>query len=334
MLVLFADDSPVYRKMVRGYLERWGFDVEVATNGAEAWQILSKSDGPRLALLDWVMPDICGPDLCRRIRSGDLGERYVYTILLTANSQSAKLLEGLQAGADDFLSKPFDPPQLEARLLVGKRILDVQRELTVARERLRYAASHDSLTGLYNRGEITAFLARELARSRREHSSVGIILADIDHFKAVNDTLGHGAGDEVLKIVAHRLRMQVRSFDGVGRYGGEEFLVILPGCNLESITRRAEQLRAAVGDLPALEGRRVTLSMGVVAADAAVDGAPNAECLLKEADAALYRAKMHGRNRVEVAPHIPESLPDLPSAHEGLSDRRSKSLSHGKVLLN
>ncbi|HZQ23851.1 MAG TPA: diguanylate cyclase [Terriglobales bacterium] len=332
MVVLFADDSPVYRKMVPGHLEGWGFQVEIACNGAEAWQLLSRPDGPRLALLDWVMPDLSGLELCRRIRSGDLGERYVYTILLTGNNQKSKLLEGLQAGADDFLTKPFDPLELQARVLAGKRILDVQRELTVARERLRYTASHDSLTGLWNRAEITASLSREIARSKREGGSIGVILGDLDHFKAVNDTLGHAAGDEVLKVVANRLRLHVRSFDGVGRYGGEEFLIILPGCNLEALCRRAEQLRAAVANLPAVQGRHVTMSMGAVATNPELDGSHSVDYLLNVADAALYRAKKHGRNCVELSALPADQSIASPSDEVDLSARAGKSQVLAKPL--
>jgi len=233
MKTLIAEDSGFYQKVLPRYLKEWGLDCVVTKNGAEAWEVLSSADGPRLALLDWVLPDIDGLELCRRIRSGDLGERYVYTILLTSNNDPDHVLEGLKAGADDFLGKPFDPAELRARLFAGKRIVEVHNELIRTRERLNYAASHDALTGLWNRGEIMSFLSRELVRGGRERRPTGVILGDIDHFKKVNDRYGHAEGDQVLKKVAEQLRVGLRTYDGVGRYGGEEFLIVLPGCTAE-----------------------------------------------------------------------------------------------------
>jgi two-component system, cell cycle response regulator len=202
-------------------------------------------------------------------------------------------LERMRAGADDYLAKPFHPPELEARLLVGKRILDPQRELTSARESLQFAATHDSLTGLINRGEIVSLIERELSRGKRESRPIGIILADIDHFKSVNDSLGHAAADAVLREVSERLKSGLRSYDGVGRYGGEEFVLILPGCDLAATVRRAQQICRRVSSA----GIRVTLNMGISILQASDDA--SVESVLNEADVALYRAKEKGRNRVE-----------------------------------
>jgi len=300
MKILLAEDSLVYQHLIGGYLKEWGFDLQIAKDGAAAWELLQAPDAPRLALLDWVLPKIEGIELCRRIRKAQAQSDYTYIVLLTGKEGKADLVEGMRSGADDYLAKPFHPPELEARLLVGKRILDLQRELISARESLRVAATYDFLTGLLNRGEIVAWLDRELVRGKRESRPVGIILADIDHFKNVNDSLGHSTGDIVLKEVAGRLKSDLRVYDGVGRYGGEEFLLILPGCDIATTVRRAEEIGRVVSAARVMSPRgtvQVTVSMGVTVAGR--DRNANVEALLNEADVALYRAKENGRNRVE-----------------------------------
>jgi two-component system cell cycle response regulator len=193
-------------------------------------------------------------------------------------------------------SSPFDELELKARLLVGKRILELQEELVSARESMRHAATHDSLTGLMNRGEIIDMLKRELERARREHRSVGVILGDIDYFKSVNDTLGHLFGDEALREVGRRLHAQLRVYDGVGRYGGEEFLMILPNCDLPNALQRANDLREIIASTPVLCSgveKSITMSMGVAVSDC--DGKNEIEVLLNQADSGLYAAKANGR---------------------------------------
>ncbi len=300
MQALVVDDSAVYRKLIGDYLRSWSFGVTLAVNGTEAWRILEQPDSPKLALLDWVLPDLDGIELCKRIRQADSSSPYVYVILLTSNEGRQNMLEAMQAGADDYLVKPFDELELKARLLVGKRILDLQDELVSARESMRHAATHDSLTGLMNRGEIFSMLERELERARREHTRVGVILCDIDRFKRVNDTLGHLFGDEALREIGRRLREQLRVYDGVGRYGGEEFLMVLPNCDLPNALMRANQLRETVAGTPVVcsgEEKLITMSMGVAVSDGG--GKQELEALLNRADAGLYAAKEKGRNRVE-----------------------------------
>lgn len=170
MQALVVDDSAVYRKLIGDQLRSWGFGVTLAETGSDAWKILEQPDSPKLALLDWVLPDLDGIELCRRIRNARSSGPYVYIILLTGKEGHQNMLDAMKAGADDYLVKPFDEMELKARLLVGKRILDLQEELVSARESMRHAATHDSLTGLMNRGEIMAMLARELERARRDHS--------------------------------------------------------------------------------------------------------------------------------------------------------------------
>ncbi len=298
MRMLLAEDSHIYRHLVEGQCKEWGFHLVVAKDGREAWKILCGPDSPRLALLDWVLPEIDGLEICRRLRERSEKLPYTYTILLTANSKKQEMLQAMDAGADDFLTKPFDPPELKARLLVGKRIVELQRRLVATNEALQFAASHDFLTGLWNRAEIIAFLRRELARSRRDRSPVAIVLADVDHFKKVNDNLGHDSGDVVLKAVACGLTHSLREYDGVGRYGGEEFLLVIPGCDLDVAFRRADQIRQSIAarPIPIASGTTtVTVSMGVTVAESSAD----LEELIGRADKALYQAKHKGRNLVE-----------------------------------
>ena len=302
MKILLVEDSPVYQHVLGGYLREWGFDFQLARDGMEAWDLLGMPDAPALVLLDWVLPGVSGVELCRSIRNGGTNERYVYTVLLTVKDEKQDLVHAMEAGADDLLVKPFDAAELKARLLAGKRILDLHEKLVLAQESFRFAATHDFLTGLWNRAEIISFLERELDRSTRERKPVGIALLDIDHFKSVNDSLGHGAGDAVLKEIGGRLRSQLRSYDGLGRYGGDELLLVLPGCDLAATTRRADDIRRAVADLPFLShpgGRPITVSMGITVAQC--PGTMDCETLLHYADLALYRAKGKGRNCIEHA---------------------------------
>jgi diguanylate cyclase (GGDEF)-like protein len=300
MQALVVDDSAVYRKLIGDHLRNWGFGATMAADGAEAKRILDQPDTPKLVLLDWVLPDIDGTELCKRIRKEGSSDTYTYVILLTGKDGRQNMLDAMQAGADDYLVKPFDELQLKARLLVGKRILDLHQQLVSARESMRHAATHDSLTMLMNRGEIVSVLERELERGHREHQPVGIVLGDIDNFKSVNDTLGHLFGDEVLRQVGHKLREELRVYDSVGRYGGEEFLMILPNCNWENSLMRADELREIIAAAPIVysgDERQITMSMGVSVSDG--DGKNDAEILLNHADAGLYTAKANGRNRVE-----------------------------------
>jgi two-component system, cell cycle response regulator len=300
MQALIVDDSAVYRKLIGDHLRSWEFAVTLAESGSKAWEILQEAESPKLVLLDWVLPDMDGTELCQRIRQAGATGPYVYVILLTSKEGQQNMLDAMTAGADDYLVKPFDELELKARLLVGKRILDLQEELVSAREAMRHAATHDSLTGLMNRGEILAMLQREIERGRRDRKPVGVILGDVDHFKSVNDTLGHLFGDEALREIGRRLRAQLRVYDGVGRYGGEEFLMILPNCDLSDALLRADELREIIASAPVTcsgKERPITMSMGV--AISTTDGKSDLEALLNQADAGLYAAKEKGRNRIE-----------------------------------
>jgi diguanylate cyclase (GGDEF)-like protein len=296
--ILLAEDSSLYRCLITEHLKAWGFDFLIARDGKEAWGLLAQQDAPRLALLDWVLPEIDGIELCRRLRSRPEGEPYTYAVLLTAKCRKEEMLEAMNAGADDFLSKPFDPLELKARLMVGQRILELQEKLVSANSALHFAATHDFLTRIWNRAEILAFLSRELVRARREATQLGIVLVDVDHFKKVNDEFGHQVGDLVLEEMARRFSRGLREYDGIGRYGGPEFLLVLPGCALSTTARRADQMRTLISTDPIRSAQgalTVSVSMGV----AAPETPETAESLLRRADIALYDAKRKGRNRVE-----------------------------------
>ncbi|MBV9181045.1 MAG: diguanylate cyclase [Acidobacteria bacterium] len=293
MKIMLVEDSAVEQRQIGDYLKAWNLEFTVVSDGAEAWSLLQSPEPPGLVLLDWMLPGLDGIELCRRIRTLGGNGNYIYTVMLTAKDRKSHLLMAMAAGADDYLAKPVDPSELRARLLVGKRILELQQSL-------RFAATHDFLTKLFNREEILGALKREIARGERERQPVTVILADLDEFKKVNDCLGHAAGDSVLKEVAERLISDLREYDFVGRYGGEEFLMILPNCSVGTGARRAEEIRCLVSNTPittTFAKVPVTVSMGVTSTEC--EGAVTVESLLQQADRALYAAKAGGRNRVE-----------------------------------
>jgi two-component system, cell cycle response regulator len=310
MRILIADDDALSLRLLERTLEREGYEVTAVQNGRRAAEHLCRQDGPRLALLDWVMPELDGPAVCREVRQ-KREQVYVHMVLLTSKESKQDVIEGLESGADDYLIKPFDPAELKARLRTGLRILQLEDRLVEAREEMRFKATYDSLTGLFNRGVIMDLLSRELSRTRREDGCTAILLGDVDHFKNVNDTLGHVPGDEVLKEIARRLLASVRLYDFVGRYGGEEFLIVLNKCNLPSALQRAEQIRQAIESAPVQTARGpvpVTMSLGILASTEW--GVLPVEELLREADVALYKAKAAGRNCVKLAsPHVPPNVP-------------------------
>jgi len=293
MKILLVEDSYIERRKVGAFLTDWGLEHVGVGSGNEAVKLLETQEPPDMVVLDWMLPGLDGIDVLRRIRKLTQGGNYIYTIMVTAKNQKKDRQIAMDAGADDYLSKPVDAAELRSRIMVGKRILDLQQSL-------RFAATHDFLTNLLNRSEILAALDREFARGGREGKPTTVILGDIDHFKRVNDTLGHAAGDEVLKEVSRRLKHDLRPYDVVGRLGGEEFLIILPGCSLTAGARRADAIRNLVGKDPIetpLGSAAVTISMGVTSTCSSRDR--SMEEFLREADVSLYAAKKNGRNRVE-----------------------------------
>jgi two-component system cell cycle response regulator len=301
MKILIADDEPVSRRILERLLAKWGYEVVSAEDGKSAWDQLNAPEAPRIALLDWMMPGRNGVDVCREMRA-NRPQPYTYILLLTAKDAKESVVEGLESGADDYLTKPFHPQELKARLRVGIRLLELEDSLVQAREAMRFKATHDALTGVWNRGTILETLEREMTRSQREGGSLGVLIGDLDHFKSVNDTYGHLTGDEVLREATARMQSCVRSYDAVGRFGGEEFLILLPGCDAAATADKAEQLRAAIGKGPVetITGPlQITISIGAVATGDWPE--ENSNQVLLMIDAALYRAKEEGRNRVVMA---------------------------------
>lgn len=310
MRILIADDELMSRRLLEKTMQRAGYEVTAVENGQLAAVELCKPEGPRLALLDWIMPELDGPGVCREVRKRK-DHSYVYMILLTSKEKKEDVVAGLESGADDYLTKPFDPEELKARLRTGKRILDLEDRLIEAREEMRFQATHDALTSLWNRGVVMELLGRELTRARRENKCTAILLGDLDHFKNVNDTYGHLAGDEVLKETARRLVSSVRSYDFVGRFGGEEFLVTLNNCDPAFGLARAEKIRKTIADRPVeTSAGAVSVSMSFGLLLSQEWGYMSVVELLHEVDTALYGAKAAGRNCVKLA--APKAEPERP----------------------
>jgi diguanylate cyclase (GGDEF)-like protein len=298
--ILVVDDSPVYRKLVEQILAAQPFTLLFARNGQEALELYRKHS-PCLIITDWMMPDLSGPELCQQIRA-DRSETYTYLIVMTSSTEKGNVVKALEAGADDYLTKPFDPGEMLARIGVGRRIIDLNRELAVQRLELQEAARTDPLTGLPNRRAIEEWASRQLRGSARHGFPFWVVLGDIDCFKSVNDTFGHDAGDIVLKTFADLLKKNTRASDMCARLGGDEFLMVLthvPGENIEATVNRFRE-QFAVLSFP-FKGKSVsvTASFGVFG----THGKDYQEfaTIIRKADQLLYEAKRSGRNLVRVA---------------------------------
>jgi diguanylate cyclase (GGDEF)-like protein len=301
MKVLIADDDALLRQMLLGQLAGAGHEYVFASNGREAWELLQR-ECIRMVIVDWMMPEVDGPELIRRIR--DAGwPGYTYIILLTARNGREDVVEGLNLGADDYMTKPFRPEELLARMGVGTRILQLEGRLSESLAREEALATRDTLTGLPNRRALAEHARIELSRAARARTSVGLIMMDLDHFKRINDQFGHAAGDAALRRVTEVLQENRRDYDFTGRWGGEEFLVVLPGTSLPQAAMVAERIRKSMEavrlDLGGPEAVELRASLGVVCAPPASPPV-NFDDLLHQADAALYRAKREGRNCVRV----------------------------------
>jgi diguanylate cyclase (GGDEF)-like protein len=304
MRVLIAEDDVTSRTLLRRVLEKWGYEVVVTADGATAWDVLRSADPPRIAVLDWMMPEMDGVEVCRRARALETRQP-PYIILLTALGEKEHLVTGFEAGADDYVGKPYDPAELRARLEVGRRLVELNDELIEAQLRLEVQARTDVLTGLANRRAILERLEDELRRASREGGTLGVGMVDVDHFKRVNDEHGHAAGDVVLCEVARRMQHVLRPYDRVGRVGGEEFLVLVPRVTESELTQLMERIREAVGSAPLAAGDAEVVV--TVSAGATVSGGEPAHALIARADEALYEAKARGRDRVVLFGAPPES---------------------------
>jgi two-component system chemotaxis response regulator CheY len=304
MKILIADDASTMRHLLLSALSRTGYDVEVAASGDHAWSVLQRSEAPEIAILDWMMPGITGVEICQKLR--ERSERnngpYVYVIMLTGLDAASDLAAGLDAGADDYMTKPFKPAELNARLRNAERILALQRDLSVAQTELRAAAQRDPLTSLANRQAMRTCLDDALAQAQRQQQSLGVMLLDIDDLKMLNDTRGEAEGDVVLQRVATRLTESIGPDDSVGRFAAGRFMIVVPACNLYESVMLAERIRKLLCDTPINAGCgpiSISASFGVSAASPELDQV--AKPLIKAAQRALHRAKAAGGNRVYLA---------------------------------
>lgn len=295
--VLIADDNPLARRRLESAVRKWKYDVVLASDGNEAWSCLRGPEAPRLAILDWHMPGLSGIEICQRVRDQG-GDRYPFLILLTNRTDRDSLIEGLTSGADDYVRQPFDADELEQRLRTGRRIVELQDRLLTTQAILQVQATHDALTGVLNRGEILRRLDRELTSGA---GPLAVMLVDIDHFKLVNDRYGHLAGDVVLKRVADGIAANVRETDAVGRYGGEEFLVLLPGASGADVAHVAERVRSGVAQGSSTQAGQLPASVSIGWAQCVVRNPSGGAELIHRADEALYRAKGDGRDCVRAA---------------------------------
>lgn len=300
--VLVVDDSPLFRKILKAALEKAGYQVLTAENGQQAIDILGQSDSPDLILLDRIMPDMDGIEVCRWVRQHICrqdGPSYKYFIILTAKNDQADVLEGFAQGADDYVRKPFCNEELIARVAVGSRMLQMQRQLWET-------AIRDPLTGLYNRRALSDLLAAELTRARRTDGRVAVAMVDVDHFKKINDNYGHDIGDEAIVAIGDRLRAALRGFELIGRVGGEEFILAFACGGDDDALAIADRVRRAIAAQPFVCGGQdlhLTVSIGLVT----VAGDAEAAAAVRQADKALFMAKDGGRNRIALHQAAPDN---------------------------
>ena len=299
MKVLVAEDNLTMRIMVSGILERWGHQAVPAADGEEAWRIMQQPDAPRVALLDWEMPRMDGIEVCRHLRDREKGgAEYTYVILLTSRSEKQEIVSGIEAGADDYVVKPFDHHELRARVRAGSRIIELQIELLQRKEAYRELSRMDPLTGCLNRRAILEQLSEEMALAQRENRIIGVSMLDIDHFKRINDSHGHAAGDAVLRELVLRLGQTMRTPETFGRIGGEEFLALWTSAGGEALLMANERLRFLIENTP-FRPQEIKLPLTVSIGVTTTTGDETADAVIARADQALYSAKENGRNRVE-----------------------------------
>ena len=317
--ILVAEDDAVYRHLLERLLKRASFSVRTVADGVAALRLAQAEDAPRLLIFDWMMPGMSGPEVCRCLRQQHRPHPYQYIILLTAKDAKTDTVAGLEAGADDYLTKPVDYQELLARLRAGTRILELEDRLVRAQEEMEYQATHDSLTGLWSRPAWKRLLAAEFERAYRNATSVAVLMIDLDHFKSINDTYGHTAGDAALNNVGSVLQSLVRAYDHVGRYGGEEFILLAQELSLDSVLDYAERIRATLAQTTIThEGSQICLTASIGVAFAKILQERSPDSLVRRADRALYRAKAQGRNCVFLDSVQDADVPAAAAAHEAL----------------
>jgi len=304
--VLLVEDNNTQAAIIRGFLEKNGYRVLWATDGMSAFKI-AKTQPVDIILLDLILPDIDGNNVCRWLKL-DLNTRGIPIIMLTAKSAVSDRVAGLEAGADDYLPKPFDEDELNARIYVRLRSKTHQDELHQKNRqledmitRVETLAIMDSLTGLFNRRRFESILAAEYKKAKRYQGPLSCLMIDIDHFKEVNDVQGHQGGDTVLKEIAQLIQKNIREVDTAARWGGEEFVVLCPNTSKENARPIAERIRQSAAEqaFTGAGGRQITVSIGIAGLpDPSID---TREKLVHTADLAMYEAKKGGRNRVELA---------------------------------
>lgn len=304
MKVLVVEDDVTTRLLLSGTLRKWGYEVTTCADGEDAWEEVKKRE-TRLVITDWEMPRLDGAGLCKRIRT-QLGSTYVYVLLLTNYKDADHIVQGLSAGADDFISKPFNPLELQARMAVGQRILLLQddlvekhRELERLNQQLARIAATDALTQLGNRRSFDEALARAHSLALRHGRAYGVLMADLDHFKSINDRFGHAIGDKVLAEVSAAFRNATRSEDELFRYGGEEIVILTREQTTAGLTSLCDRLTTAAAAVRITSADHVPVAITVSVGAALYDGRERVEgtLLVGRADDALYRAKHAGRNR-------------------------------------
>ncbi len=300
MKVLIADDDNISRRRLEKFLECMDYNVLSCKDGLEAWEIIQSENTPNLLILDWMMPGMDGLEICRQVRKLDK-EPYIFILLLTSKNETNDIVKGMEAGADDYITKPFNKNELSVRLRAGKRIVTLNKELLYMRDMLQKEAIRDELTGLYNRRYMTEILEKEFAGALRYKTDLSCLLVDLDFFKDVNDTFGHLFGDLVLREFSACIKRVARKTDIPIRYGGEEFMMLLTNTNIEGAMAVAETIRSACEALKFDDGDNsttATVSIGV--ASVKYHKLLESKELITLADKALYRAKSEGRNRVKV----------------------------------
>jgi two-component system, cell cycle response regulator len=300
MKVLVAEHDPAVLGLMADNLSQWGYEVVICDDGSDAWRVLQENDPPTLALVDWDLPGMNGPHICQHAREL-IGKPYIYIILLTDERPKKAMLEGLEAGADEYMVKPLDVYELQLRMRTGNRIVSLQETLMSVLKLSEYEAAHDPLTGLWNRPAVADLLVKELGRSKRNQTPVGVIAAGLDQFQHLADHYGELTRDSVLREVVLRIHSTVRSYDLVGRIGDEDFLVVAPGCDRETSRLLAERLSSSVERFRAAIGEDVvplTMSCGVICGDGTKDR--QAEALIRAAEEALAVARTKGQGSVEI----------------------------------